>query len=62
MASVESLHDALRMLVAERQALRERNADRYELESNRIELVARQQQFSRALIDRCLTGTGGQPC
>jgi hypothetical protein len=24
--------------------------------------VARQQQFSRALIDRCLTGMGGQPC
>jgi hypothetical protein len=24
--------------------------------------VARQQQFSRALIDRCLTGIGGQPC
>jgi hypothetical protein len=24
--------------------------------------VARQQQFSRALIDRCLTGMGEQPC
>lgn len=62
MASVEFLREALRMLVAERQALRERDADRHELESNRLELVARQQQFSRALIDRCLTGMGGQPC
>jgi hypothetical protein len=24
--------------------------------------VARQQQFSRALIDRCLSGMGGQQC
>ncbi len=62
MASVESLDEALRMLVAKRQALRERDADHNELESNRLELVARQQQFSRALIDRCLTGPGGQPC
>ena len=28
----------------------------------RLELVARQQQFSHALIDRCLTAMGGQPC
>ena len=62
MASVESLKEALRTLVAERQALRERDADRNELESNRLELVDPQQQFSRALIDRCLTGMGGQPC
>jgi hypothetical protein len=52
MASVESLKEALSMLVVERQALRERHADRNELESNRLALVARQQQFSRALIDR----------
>ncbi len=50
------------MLVAERQALRERHADRDELESNRLELVYRQQQFSRALIDRCVNRLGGQPC
>jgi hypothetical protein len=62
MASVESLKEALIMLVAERQALRERHADGTELESNRRALVARQQQFSRALIDRWLTGMGGQPC
>jgi hypothetical protein len=42
--------------------LREHDADRKELESNRLELVARQQQFSHALIDRCLTTMGGQPC
>ena len=62
MASVESLKEALRTLVAERQALRERDADRNELESNRLERVDRQQQVSRALIARCLPGMGGQPC
>jgi len=62
MASLEHLQEALRMLVAERQALRERHADRKELESNRLELVSRQQQFSYALIARCVAGIGGQPC
>jgi hypothetical protein len=52
MASVESLHAALRVLVAERQALHERGAVRDELEANRLQLVGRQQQLSRALIDR----------
>jgi hypothetical protein len=45
MASVECLQEALRTLVAERQALHERNAGRNELESNRL---------SYALIDRYL--------
>jgi hypothetical protein len=54
MASVECIQEALRMLVAERQALHERNAGRDELDSNRLELVGRQQQLSRALIDRYL--------
>ena len=62
MSSVECLQEALRMLVAERQALHEQDADHKELESNRLELVTRQQQFSHALIDRCLTTMGGQPC
>ena len=52
MASIECLQEALRMLVAERQALRGRDAGRDELESNRLELVGRQQQLSHALIDR----------
>ena len=52
MASVECIQEAVRMLVATRQALHERDAGRTELESNRLELVARQQQLSHALIDR----------
>jgi hypothetical protein len=52
MASVERLKAALRDLVAERQALHERGAVRGELEANRLQLVGRQQQLSRALIDR----------
>ncbi len=62
MASVERLQEALRTLVAERQALRDQHADRKELESNRLELVARQQQFSQALVARCVTGIGGRAC
>ena len=51
MASVESLQQAVRRLVAERQALHEREASRDELETNRLELVRRQQELSRALIE-----------
>jgi hypothetical protein len=54
MTSIECLQKALRMLVAERQALHERRAGRDELESNRLELAGRQQQLSHALIDRYL--------
>ena len=50
--SVESLQDELRVLAAERQALREHDAGRGELESNRLELALRQRQLSYALIDR----------
>jgi len=52
MTSVECLQAALRVLVEERQALHERGAGAVELETNRLELVGRQQQLSRALIDR----------
>ena len=52
MASVESLQDALRMLVAERQALREHCAERDVLEANRVEVGRRQRQLSQALINR----------
>ena len=54
MSSVECLVAALGALVAERQAMRGRNAGRVELESNRLEVVRRQRQLSKALIDRHL--------
>lgn len=54
MASVEGIQEVLRALVAERQALHERGAGRDELESNRLELVRRQQELASAMIARCL--------
>ena len=57
MSSVECIREAVRMLVAERQALHARNASHEQLESNRVELVNRQQKLAHALIDRCLRGT-----
>jgi len=51
MTCAEHLQEQLRTLVAQRQALREREASRNELESNRLEIACRQRQLSEALID-----------
>ena len=59
MASVECLEEELRALVLARQGLRERDAGRDELESNRLEVGRRQRQLSHALIDRHLHHAGG---
>jgi hypothetical protein len=48
---VQQLTDTLRRLVAKRQALRDNGAGRGELERNRLEIVRRQQELSRALIE-----------
>jgi hypothetical protein len=52
MTKVDCLQNALHALVVERQALRERNASREALESNRVKVAHRQRQLSHALIDR----------
>jgi hypothetical protein len=51
LAEVERLQEAIRSLVAERQALHEREAGGDQLESNRLEISRRQRQLSRALVD-----------
>jgi hypothetical protein len=47
---IESLERDIATLVAERQTLRAHSAQPDELERNRREIVARQHQFSEALI------------
>jgi hypothetical protein len=48
---VEQLTERLRQLVSERQSLRDRGASTAELERNRLEIVRRQWELSRALIE-----------
>ena len=54
MPSVDCLQQAIRVLVAERQGMRERGADGDELESNRLALAGRQRQLTHALIEQHL--------
>jgi hypothetical protein len=54
MAKIKCLQEAIRRLIAERQALREHDGGRADLEANRLELASRQRQLSHALIDRYL--------
>ena len=54
MAEVECIQRAIRRLVDERQALREHDGGREDLEANRLELASRQRQLSHALIGRYL--------
>jgi len=54
-----ALDEAIRALVAERQAMRDRGFAHGELESNRLELARLQWEFSYALIDRHLPQLAG---
>jgi translation elongation factor EF-1beta len=47
---IDSLERDLAALVAERQTMRASGAERFELERNRREIVARQHELSEALI------------
>jgi hypothetical protein len=49
---VERLSERLGELVRERQALRTAGADPWSLERNRLQIVDRQSEFGRALIER----------
>ena len=48
---IESLRERIGELVRERQELRRRGASRRSLESNRVQLVRRQSELGRALIE-----------
>jgi hypothetical protein len=52
--SVEALLDEISGLTAERQRLRERDADATRLERNRVKLARAQWELSHALIERYL--------
>jgi hypothetical protein len=56
MASVQSIREAILILVAERQALRDREADCRMLEANRLDLGRLQRELSDALIESHLHG------
>ena len=49
---VESLRERIGELVRERQELRTAGASRRSLESNRVQLVLRQSELGRALIEQ----------
>lgn len=51
LVTIEELTETLRRLVAERQALHDSGAGWAELERNRLEIVRRQQELSKAWIE-----------
>jgi hypothetical protein len=59
MASVAAIREAIRLLVAERQAQQARGAGRDKLESSQLELLRLRQELARELVAQCLRRSDG---
>ncbi len=53
MVSAAAIHEAIRVLGVEREALHARRAGHAELEANRLELVRLRQELARAVVAFC---------